>query len=61
MQIDFFAAHGGQGGVNGGSEGRKVERLIGMVPEQRCPIWSINSTKFRQLYDITRIPHDITG
>ena len=23
VQIDFFAAHGGQGGVNGGSEGRK--------------------------------------
>ena len=31
-----------------------------MVPEQRCPIWSIHSTRFRQLYDITRIPHDIT-
>ena len=23
VQIDFFAAHGGQGGVNGGSEGTK--------------------------------------
>ena len=61
VQIDFFAAHGGQGGVNGGSEGTKDLLDIGMVPEQRCPIWSIHSTKFRQLYDITRVPHDITG
>ena len=64
VQIDFFAAHGGQGGVNGGSEGTKD--LLAWSPNNavRFGVFTVPSFVnifFVNMYDITKVPHDITG